>query len=251
MRELGSTGIHVSVIGLGTVKFGRTQGLKYPTAFELPTDTAIANLLGVAKELGVNLLDTAPAYGSSEQRLGSLLLGQRQEWIIATKAGETFVNGESFFDFSKEAIIASVEQSLKNLKTDYLDLLLIHSNGDDEKIIEQDQVFLTLETLKRAGKVRFFGMSTKTISGGFKAVDCSDVVMVTYNKAYIDEVSVIDYANEKHKGVLIKKALGSGHLPASENLTFVLNKKGVSSVIVGTLNPEHLRENIGDILEQG
>lgn len=249
MRLLGSTGIQVSPIGLGTVKFGRNQGVKYPAPFELPTDKAIQDLLTAAKELGINLLDTAPAYGHSEERIGKLLIGQRHDWVITTKAGESFINGESNFNFSKEAIVISVEQSLKKLKTDYIDLLLIHSNGDDEKIIHQDHVFLTLDSLKKAGKIRSFGMSTKTIAGGLLAVDQSDAVMVTYNKSYTDEVAVIDYAAEKDKAVLVKKALGSGHLPPAENLKFVLENNGVSSVIVGTLNPTHLAANVGDILK--
>ena len=67
-RPLGSTGIDVSSLGLGTVKFGRNQEVKYPTGFSLPVDRAIESLLDVARESGINLLDTAPAYGSSEQR---------------------------------------------------------------------------------------------------------------------------------------------------------------------------------------
>ena len=69
-RMLGNTGIEVSIISLGTVKFGRNQGVKYPKLFNLPTDAEIAALLHDAKQLGINLLDTAPAYGKSEERLG-------------------------------------------------------------------------------------------------------------------------------------------------------------------------------------
>ena len=73
MRSLGATGLRVSPLGLGTVKFGRNRGVKYPRTFELPTDRAILNLLETAWESGINLLDTAPAYGASEERLGRLL----------------------------------------------------------------------------------------------------------------------------------------------------------------------------------
>ena len=151
-RCLSQTGIEVSVVGLGTVKFGRNQGVKYPTAFELPSDDEIVLLLNTARDLGINFLDTAPAYGLSEERLGKLI-DKREDWIIASKAGEEFTNGESQFDFSADALIKSVHRSLQRLKTDYLDILLIHSNGDDERIINEDQVFATLQTLKQAGKV--------------------------------------------------------------------------------------------------
>src|SRR6187551_1536728 len=98
-RPLGSTGFQVSVLGLGTVKFGRNQKIKYPT-FELPTDRAICQLLDDAQRYGINLLDTAPAYGIAEERLGALLGTRHSEFIIITKCGEEFVNGQSNYDFS-------------------------------------------------------------------------------------------------------------------------------------------------------
>ena len=78
-RQLGQTGIEMSVLGLGTVKFGRNEGVKYPESFDIPDDAALADLLSIAKDLGINTLDTAPAYGTSEERLGGLLKGQRIE----------------------------------------------------------------------------------------------------------------------------------------------------------------------------
>jgi aryl-alcohol dehydrogenase-like predicted oxidoreductase len=246
MRRVGKTDIEVSVIGLGTVKFGRNQGLKYPNAFALPTDHEIEQLLQTAHELGVNLLDTAPAYGTSEERLGKALRGQRQKWVISTKVGEEFLNGESHFDFSSQALRQSVDRSLLRLQTDYIDILLVHSDGSDERIIEEDHVFSQLAALKKEGKIRAYGMSTKSILGGKLTVDLADVVMVSFSPSYTDEREVIAYADQKHKGVFIKKALASGHLQTavSDTMRFIFSEPGVSSVIVGTLNPLHLRENI-------
>ena len=73
-RILGSTGLEVSTLGLGTVKFGRNSGVKYPNQFDLPDDEQIRQLLAQASDHGMNLLDTAPAYGSSEERLGLSLI---------------------------------------------------------------------------------------------------------------------------------------------------------------------------------
>src|SRR5690606_33729328 len=89
-RPLGSTGFKVSPLGLGTVKLGRDQGVKYPTGFTIPGDDDASLLLAQARELGINLIDTAPAYGRSEERLGPLLRGQRDEWVIVSKVGEEF-----------------------------------------------------------------------------------------------------------------------------------------------------------------
>lgn len=249
-RKLGQTDIHISVLGLGTVKFGRNQGVKYPEQFNLPTDTELHELLGVANELGINLLDTAPAYGTSEERLGKLLRGKRKQWIIASKAGEEFIDGKSHFDFSSQGIIKSVERSLQRLKTDYLDILLIHSNGEDEHLINDLTVFETLATLKSAGKIRSFGMSTKTMAGGLLTIQQADLAMVSFHPGYLDEQEIIQQAYQQHKGILIKKAFASGHLkeiaeedPIKKALQFVLNEPGVTSVVVGTINPVHLREN--------
>ena len=93
-HPLGQTGLEVSRLGLGTVKFGRNQEVRYPNSFVLPSDQEIIDLLELAHSLGINLLDTAPAYGSSEQRIGRLL-SNRADWVICTKVGEEFLLGRS------------------------------------------------------------------------------------------------------------------------------------------------------------
>jgi aryl-alcohol dehydrogenase-like predicted oxidoreductase len=246
------SGIEVSVLGLGTVKLGRSQGVKYPEAFVLPDDREVGHLLCVAESLGINLLDTAPAYGHSEERLGKQLKGHRQNWVISTKAGETFIDGKSYYDFSEQAVVQSVEASLRRLQTDYIDILLIHSNGDDEEIILEHHIFDTLKQLRQAGKIRAFGMSTKTVAGGILTVEQAEVAMVTYHPSATDDLAVIQRAHALNKGILIKKAFASGHskLSASECMSFVLAEPGVSSVIVGTINPLHLRENAASVCRQ-
>jgi len=251
-RSLGSTGMSVSVLGFGTVKLGRNQGVKYPDIFSIPEDNEAQALLHLARDLGINLVDTAPAYGNSEERLGKLLKGQRQNWIICSKMGEEFINGESQFDFSEKHTIYSVERSLKRLATDYLDVILIHSDGNDLDILQNTPALETLIKLKEQGKVRAIGMSTKTVDGGLLAAKYSDVVMVTYNLKEQQEREVLDFCQQSGKGVLIKKALCSGHLPGAltegdpveKSLQFVLQHKGVSSAIIGTISPQNLRHNV-------
>jgi aryl-alcohol dehydrogenase-like predicted oxidoreductase len=245
-RELGQSGISVSCIGLGTVKFGRNQEVKYPSNFALPSDEEIVSLIDQAKSLGINLLDTAPAYGSSEQRLGRLL-SDRKDWVICTKVGEEFVTGKSFYDYSANHIRKSIERSLLNLNTDYLDLVLIHSDGNDVAIIESTDCLEALSKLKERGLIRAIGMSTKSIEGGQKAVDLTDAVMVTYNPTCSKDEIVIDHALTNRKGVLIKKALNSGHDcegGVEKSFEFSLNHPGVTSIIFGTISSAHLEANV-------
>jgi len=251
MRLPGSTSLQVSPLGLGTVKFGRNQSVKYPRPFELPSDQEALTLLELAWDLGINLLDTAPAYNKSEERLGRLLRQCRRDWVIVTKVGEEFHDGVSRFDFSAAAAYASVERSLRRLGVETLDVVLIHSSGDDLAILEQEEVLPTLRDLQQAGLIRAVGMSSKTVAGGLRAVECCDAVMVTYNLAQREELPVIQAAHAAGKGVFIKKGLLSGHLdlvestdPVQSALNLIFAEPGVSSVVVGTLNPEHLRANM-------
>lgn len=212
-KRLGSTDIFISPLGLGTVKFGRNEGVKYPHPFKIPNDEQAKTLLEAAKALGINTLDTAPAYGNSEERLGQLISAQmRKEWVIITKVGEEFINGESHYNFTPEHTRYSIERSLKRLNTDYLDVVLVHSDGNDVYNIKQFGILDCLADIKQKGLIRSFGMSTKTIEGGILAAENSDAVMVTYNPVITNEKPVIERAHALQKGVFIKKALMSGHI---------------------------------------
>ena len=242
-RALGSTGLEVSCLGLGTVKFGRNQGVKYPQSFQLPDAARVREVLALCRDAGMNLIDTAPAYGSSEERLGELLT-QRQDWVICSKVGEEFDGGVSHFDFTAAHVRSSVERSLRRLRTDYLDLVLIHSDGHDEAILRQGECVDALQRCREAGLVRAIGMSTKTVAGGLLALEQTDAVMVTLNPAATDDLPVIAQAQALHKGVLIKKALNSGHGDVQSSLEFIYGQQGVTSVIMGSITPAHLRDNI-------
>ncbi len=249
-RALGSTGIDVSVLGLGTVKIGRNQQVKYPSGFELPDDKSVIELFELARSLGINFIDTAPAYGSSEQRLGELL-PDRHDWVIMTKVGEIFEDAQSRFDFSFEHTIKSVEQSLKKLKRDVLDIVLVHSDGNDMDIINDGAAFDALEVLRNKGLIKAYGMSSKTVDGGCWVVENCDIVMATANLEYDDERPVLELAEKLNKGVIIKKGLQSGHADSSSGgsgiegaFRHILSQPGVSSMIVGTINQSHLRDNV-------
>ncbi len=243
--KLGNTGIEISPIGLGTVKFGRNMCVKYPENFELPSYEELTEILALAKSLGINMLDTAPAYGTSEQRLGALLSGQRDDWVIIGKAGEEFQDGKSSYNFTPDHFKRSLERSLTRLNTGYIDVFLIHSDGLDMDILQKDELIKTMHEFKEQGLVKAIGASTKTADGGAKALELMDVVMATYTKDYIDEKPVLDYALKHNKGVILKKVLSSGHdNNIGDAMRFAFNHKGVSGVIIGTINLEHLKQNV-------
>lgn len=250
MRALGNTGLQVSALGLGTVKLGRDQAVKYPGSFTIPDDRSAAALLAQARDLGINLIDTAPAYGNSEERLGKLLAGQRDDWLICSKVGEEFERGQSRFDFSPEHTRQSVQRSLRRLNTAVIDIVLVHSDGNDLRIIREMGTLQALEQLKQEGLIRAFGMSTKTVQGGLAAAAASDVVMLTYNLDSQEELPVLDACASLGVGALIKKALASGHLareypdPVQASMDLVFAHPAASAAIVGTITPAHLQANV-------
>jgi len=255
LKPISDTGLEVSSLGLGTVKFGRNEDVKYPEDFEIPDDGQVLALLSQAHDAGINLLDTAPAYGSAQQRLGKLV-GNSDDWLICSKVGERFTDGVSEYVYTAEETRLTVENSLRELNRDVLDIVLIHSNGDDLHVLQQTPVMETLLRLKEEGKVRAAGISSKTVEGGLLALQHLDIVMCMYNLLETDELPVIEAASKQGKGIFIKKGLMSGHLnksshdnPLRASYQHIFSQAGVSSLIVGTINPAHLQHNI-DTLKQ-
>ncbi|MGH7887546.1 MAG: aldo/keto reductase [Candidatus Binatia bacterium] len=240
-RQLGRTGLAVAPIALGTTKLGRNTDVKYPASFALPSEQEVAALIASGLELGVNLIDTAPAYGESEQRLGAVLDTHRDQFVLCSKAGEQYVDGRSVYDFSAPAISASVELSLRRLKTDHIDILLLHSDGHDREILTETDALDTLARLKQSGKVRAVGISAKTSGGILAAVHSCDVVMAPFSQKETALTEALATAHRQGVGVLAIKGLFSGHLEARPAIEFVLNQPFIDALVIGTLNPAHLK----------
>lgn len=247
LRPLATTGIDVSPIGLGTVKLGRDAGLKYAVPARIPDDTETIALLRAADQLGVNLIDTAPAYGTSEERLGTLLpqVAPRDQWVICTKVGEVFdpLTETSSYDFSPDAIRGSIHRSLTRLRTDHLDIALLHfaSSSDlDHRTLSDGQALATLRDLQREGLIRAIGASTGTVAGGLLAAAHCQVVMVTLNALDQSQIAVVQAAHRAGCGVLLKKSLASGKA-VPRTLKPLLATPGVTSAIIGTTNPSNLK----------
>jgi aryl-alcohol dehydrogenase-like predicted oxidoreductase len=246
-RTLGRTGYRVSPIGFGAFKIGRNQGVKYPEGYELPDDAAVERLLNAVLDAGISYIDTAPAYGISEERIGRFLARRRREFVLSTKVGETFADGKSSFDFSSAGIRASVQRSLQRLQTDAIDVLFVHSDGNDLAILSRSDVIGTLLDLKASGTVRAIGMSGKTVEGALESLKWADVLMVEYHLQDRSHEQAMATAVERGVGVVIKKGLAAGHLPADDALRFVLGNPHVGSMVVGGFNIDHIRANIAAV----
>ena len=216
------------------------------------TNPDIVTLIHTALDAGINFFDHADIYGGgqSEAKFAEAL-GMtpqlRDRMILQSKAGIR----KGMFDFSKEHILAAVDGSLKRLQTEHIELVLVHSDGNDLAILHDSGVYETLAELKREGKIGAFGLSGKTVEGGLLALEKGDCAMVTYNLNEQAEKPVLDYAAAHGKAILIKKALASGHVclqpgsdPLRASFELVFAHPGVSSAIVGTINPQHLSHNV-------
>jgi aryl-alcohol dehydrogenase-like predicted oxidoreductase len=211
-RVLGSTALKVSVIGLGTWQFGGEWGRNY-------TQSDADAILDQAVRSDINLIDTAECYGDhlSERLIGDYLRRHdRSRWIIATKFGHRF-NG--FLDrsdcFSADSVRQQLEDSLRALKTDYIDLYQFHSGTDAE--FRNDALWNTLAELKRAGKVRHLGISILGKGSELQAKQArtvgAEALQVIYNR--LDrrpEQLYFAHAERDQLGVLARVPLASGLL---------------------------------------
>ncbi len=237
-------------LGLGTVKWGRTEGLKH-ASFTLPEDSVLEEILASAYAGGVRLVDTAPAYGVAEERLGKLLGTQYAEMEVYTKVGESFVGGDSQWDFSAAAVRRTVEESLRRIRREVLDGVLLHCPREDLAVITQSPALETLGQLQARGLIKKIGVSVMSLAGGLAAVPLSDVVMVSWNTGFREHEPVVSAAAAAGKRILLKKVLYSGYLPQQDGVCAVesclqpaLALSGKPTVIVGTVSTLHLQENM-------
>ena len=243
-RQLGSNGPLISTIGFGAFKIGRNEGIKYEHSYDLPTDEQVASLIHGLLQAGVNYFDTAPAYGLSEKRLGEHLPASDQI-IVSTKVGETFQDGRSTHDFSAGGIDQSIDRSLRLLRRPRLDIVFIHSDGNDLSILESSDAIPALRRRQEAGDIGVMGFSGKTLQGHEHALslDVFGALMVEYNLGNREQEPILAKAQARGVGVVIKKGLGSGTLDPHEAIPF-LAKEPITSIVVGGLDLDHLLDDV-------
>jgi aryl-alcohol dehydrogenase-like predicted oxidoreductase len=273
-RRLGRTGLMVSEIGLGALEIGRDWGI---AAHDLrkPTQEQAIWVLESAVGLGINLIDTARAYVLSEQRIGQALASgrlRRDQIILGTKAGEHFDEQTgSVYDYSYQAILRSLDDSLSLLHTTCVDLLQIHSAPLE--VVRSGEAMRALHDARAAGKCRFVGASFDDPQACREAIATGDYDTVQINYNLLERARaepLIAAAAQADVGVLVKQPLAMGlltdkvlHASAAEQarvvpylflrregqtlsqgaLRFVLSNPGVHSVLCGSKRLEHLASN--------
>ena len=278
-RSLGSTGLEVTVLGYGAMELrGRPRGRDL-------SEKEAGQILGTVLDSGIDLIDTAVDYEASEERIGRNLGHRRDEYLLASKCGCLVgwerpadypggIPGGGPHDFSRSNIVAGVEQSLRRLRTDHLDILQVHASPD-EATLRAHAVVETLQDLQTQGKVRYIGMSgTLPALTEHIAMGVFDVMQIPYSVVQRQHEAAISAAAAAGIGTIIRGGAGRG-APSGEDeavrrnpklvdawklaaiddlldgmspmeftLRFTISHPDVATTIVGTANPTHLTANI-------
>lgn len=241
-RVLGSTGLSVSVIGLGTWQYGGEWGIDY-------NGEQVRAIVDKARGLGVNLIDTAECYGAhrAEELVGNAIKGQRAKWIIATKFGHEF---HSFMNRSRlygpQRVVKQLEGSLRALQTEYIDIYQIHSPTDEE--FDNEDLWKALWKEQEKGKIRYLGISIaknrETHQTGSASRFHTQVVQVVYNR--LDrgpEEAIFSLCKSQNLGVLARVPLASGYLSGKYRPGMTFAKGDVRS----THNPEDVKKKLEEV----
>lgn len=259
-RPLGRTGLQVSVLGFGAGHVGGPE----------LTETEAAALLHGVLDAGINLIDTAPGYGASEERIGRHLHGRRSEFVLSTKCGYGVAGVE---DWTPECITRGVDQALMRLRTDVLDV--VHFHSCPLEVLQRPGLVEALVRAVEAGKVRAAAYSGDNAAMEY-AVETGAFTVVQTSVNLFDQRAIergVAWARAKDLGVIAKRPLGNAPWRFAERpsahdlgeywhrmrtlaldsrgldwsdvaLRFAAHVPGVSTCIVGTGRLEHLRRNI-------
>lgn len=244
-RRLGSTDLRVSVIGMGTWQFGGEWGKDF-------SQDEADRMLGRAKELGINLIDTAECYGdhTSETLIGNYLSTRRDraDWVIATKFGHHFKGlNDRATVYDPVDVVKQLDRSLRALRTDYVDVYQFHSGNDEH--FETPGLWETLNEQKRQGKVRHLGISISSTRENLNQVEAApkvgaEVIQVVYNRLERGpEQNVLPACRRLNLGVLARVPLASGYLSGK----YKPGAKFTASDVRSTQDPQKVDEKLKEV----
>jgi aryl-alcohol dehydrogenase-like predicted oxidoreductase len=275
-RELGRTGLQVTTLGYGAMEL---RGA--PRARDI-TEEQAENILNKVLDSRINYIDTSIDYGLSEERIGRYIAHRRAEYYLASKCGclvgaPPAARGQrGAHVYTRDNVVAGVEQSLARMKTDYLDVVQFHASPS-RQTLEEHGALDALLGLREAGKVRFIGMSgTLPHLTEHIAMGVFDVFQIPYSAVEREHEAAIATAAQKGAGIVIRGGAAKGAptegkqaglqwerwrraylddlldgiTPMEFILRFTFTNRDLDTTIIGTINPAHLQANL-DILQQG
>jgi aryl-alcohol dehydrogenase-like predicted oxidoreductase len=204
-RQLGRTGLSVTVLGFGAMDLGGP-----PAATSISDDDA-ERVLNAVLDAGINFIDTAVCYGSSEARIGQAIAHRRDDYVLATKCGCMPGQGMGVpHDYSAGNVRAGVEHSLRALRTDYIDIAQFHGSLTRREW-EAEGALEELHKLKVEGKLRFIGISG-ILPNLVEQIDAGvfDVFQVPYSALQREHEAVIAKASAAGAGLIIRGGVARG-----------------------------------------
>jgi aryl-alcohol dehydrogenase-like predicted oxidoreductase len=267
-RVLGKTGIRVSALGFGGSEIG----------YQEIAQRTVDKILGTALDAGINVIDTAECYANGEQLIGKALAHRRAEVTLMTKCGHARLDSASQPDWDPKMLASSIDRSLKNLRTDHVDVMQFHSCSIET--LRDDRVVEVLTRARDAGKTRYIGYSGDS-DDALYAVEMGifDTLQISLSIADQEAIDdVLPKATARGMGVIVKRPIAnaawrSGTKPPADwytqpywdrlqklrydflasdveeavaiALRFTLGTAGVSTAIVGTTRLERIAQNIG------
>ena len=243
-RKFGPTDMTVSVLGFGCWEMGGTYG----DIAESDVTAAVHR----AMDLGINCFDTAPAYGrgESERMLGKALGPRRKDVLVVTKCGVGYSDRPKGRDSRMVSILASLEESLRNLQTDYVDVLLIHWPDVETPF---DETMHALDAVVREGKARAVGVSNFTLDQIRECVATRGIDVVQYGLNLFDrrmEQEIFPYCQEQGTGVMVYGSLAFGLLTGAFSADTKFGENdwratgGRPGWNVGVFAEEHFQRNL-------
>jgi aryl-alcohol dehydrogenase-like predicted oxidoreductase len=213
-RKLGNTDLVVSELGFGT--WPLTGDVGGSVVYGKTDDAESKRVLRKAFDLGITFYDTSDFYGFGhvENLLGETFSqsADRQNLIICTKVGVTTLAGDT--DFSTDYMVKSIEESLKRMKTEYIDLYMLHDPSLAE--LEDGRIISLLDIFKLEGKIREYGISLKTPNDGKDAIEKYGFGVIETNFNMLDQrsedIGLLDMCKERSIGTIIRTPLSQGLL---------------------------------------
>ena len=283
-RKLGRTGLDVTALGFGALELrGMVAGVGRPLEPGQPE-----TVLNAVLDAGINYIDVSVDYGEAEDHIGRSISGRRQEFLLATKCGcpvdvSRFSPSERtrfgvplprLHDYSRENIIKACEQSLRRMRTDYLDVVQLHFSPARD-VLEQEGTIQALQDLRQEGKIRFLGCSS-TLPNVIDHIKMGvfDVLQIPYSALQPEREAAVATAAKAGIGTVIRGGVARGgpggqgsadlwelwekasmdelleSMSATEFLLrFTITNPNVHTTVVGTLNPAHLQANVSAVLK--